>query len=383
MLIKPHGGRLINRVLEEKWRDKARKDAIYMKNIDVRWDTLVDIENIAKGIFSPLEGFVGEEDFEFILKRRCLASGLPWTIPICLDVPKNKAGTLEPGDDCSLIDRKGRVAAILHLEDKYFYDKKELAERVFGTTDTRHPGVKKIELMGEVLLGGKIDLAEEQEDPYHRYNLTPRHTRVLFKEKGWKTVVAFQTRNPIHRAHEYIQKCALEIVDGLLLHPLVGETKSDDIPTDLRIKCYEVIVKKYYNTERTVFSVLPVNMRYAGPMEAILHAIIRKNFGCTHFIVGRDHAGVGNFYGTYDAHYIFDEFDPAAIGIQPLFFEHAFYCTKCNGMASRKTCPHPSEDHVFLSGTKVRELLKRGEAPPKEFTRPEVANVLIEGLVDR
>ncbi|MGA1863840.1 MAG: sulfate adenylyltransferase [bacterium] len=380
MLIKPHGGRLINRVLNEKWRQKALERAGKIPGIMVRGDTLVDLENIAKGVFSPLEGFMGEADFESVLSRKCLTSGLPWTIPICLDVTDKEAEGLETGGECALLDLKGDVAAILHVKEKYYYNKKELAEKVFLTSDTKHPGVAKIEDMGEVLIGGKIDLVKEQEDPYHRYNLTPAETRVLFKEKCWRTVVAFQTRNPVHRAHEYIQKCALEIVDGLLLHPLVGETKSDDIPTHIRIRCYEVIIQAYYNRNRTVFSVLPVNMRYAGPREAIFHSLIRKNYGCTHFIVGRDHAGVGNYYGTYDAHYIFDEFDPAAIGIQPLFFEHAFYCRACNGMASAKTCPHTQEDHVFLSGTKVREMLRQGQIPPKEFTRPEVAKILIEGL---
>jgi sulfate adenylyltransferase len=295
-------------------------------------------------------------------------------------VTGKEAEGLETDGECALLDLKGDVAAILHVKEKYYYNKKELAEKVFLTSDNKHPGVAKIENMGEILIGGKIDLVKEQDDPYHRYNLTPAETRVLFKEKCWRTVVAFQTRNPVHRAHEYIQKCALETVDGLLLHPLVGETKSDDIPTHIRIRCYEVIIQAYYNRNRTVFSVLPVNMRYAGPREAIFHSLIRKNYGCTHFIVGRDHAGVGNYYGTYDAHYIFDEFDPAAIGIQPLFFEHAFYCRTCNGMASAKTCPHPQEDHVFLSGTKVREMLRQGKIPPKEFTRPEVAKILIEGL---
>ncbi|MBN2374494.1 sulfate adenylyltransferase [bacterium] len=380
MLIEPHGGRLVNRVLNETWRKKAIDNASKMAEIRIRDDTITDIENIAKGVFSPLEGFMGESDFENVLNRKSLSSGLPWTIPICLDVTKEEAERLEIGEDCVLADSKGTISAILHLEEKYYYVKKEMAEKVFLTADTKHPAVAKIENMGAVLLGGKIDLVNERFDPYRRYNLSPRETRVLFKEKGWRTVVAFQTRNPVHRAHEYIQKCALEIVDGLLLHPLVGETKSDDIPTDIRIKCYETIIRNYYNSGRTVFSVLPVNMRYAGPREAIFHSLVRKNYGCTHFIVGRDHAGVGNYYGTYDAHYIFDEFDPSAIGIQPLFFEHAFYCKKCNGMASAKTCPHPSEDHVFLSGTRVREMLRRGEIPPKEFTRPEVARVLIEGL---
>ncbi|MCL6584686.1 MAG: sulfate adenylyltransferase [bacterium] len=379
-MIKPHGGKLVNRILSAAAQESARERAKDLPKIAVSQDTLTDLENIADGIFSPLEGFMNQKDFQSVVDNMRLSNGLPWTIPIILDVEKEVADRLRLDSEVALIDPSGDVAAILYLEDKYSYDKEHLARQVFKTTEDKHPGVKKVYSMGEVLLGGKIDLLKKQPDPYARYNLSPRETRLLFQEKGWETIVAFQTRNPVHRAHEYLQKCALEVVDGLLLHPLVGETKSDDIPTDIRIKCYEVIVKQYYHPQRTIFSVMPVNMRYAGPREAIFHAILRKNYGCTHFIVGRDHAGVGNYYGTYDAHYIFREFSPQELEITPFFFEHAFYCKRCGGMASSKTCPHDSSDHVVLSGTKVREMLSRGEIPPKEFTRQEVAEILIAGL---
>lgn len=379
-MIKPHGGKLINRVLNGSVKEAAIERARSLPKISVGRDILTDMQNIADGVFSPLQGFMNKIDFECVIENMRLSNGLPWTIPITLDVSKEKADQLPLGSEAAIVDPSGDTAAVFYLEEKYFFDRDRLAQQVFKTKEDKHPAVKKVYNMGEVLLAGKIDLLKKQSDPYARYNLSPLQTRALFQEKGWNTIVAFQTRNPVHRAHEYLQKCALEVVDGLLLHPLVGETKSDDIPTDIRIKCYEIIIEKYYHPQRTVLSVMPVNMRYAGPREAIFHAIMRKNYGCTHFIVGRDHAGVGNYYGTYDAHHIFREFKPQELEITPFFFEHAFYCKQCGGMASNKTCPHADSEHVFLSGTKVREMLSRGEVPPKEFTRKEVAEVLIEGL---
>jgi sulfate adenylyltransferase len=337
-----------------------------------------DIDGIAKGIFSPLTGFMNEEETLRVLDHMELKPGVPWTIPILLSVSEDQAAALSPGTDVAIEDDRGVLVAILHLASKFQLDKKHLAEKVYRTTDAAHPGVAYTYGMGDVFLAGDIDVLQERDVEFQEYNLTPAQTRAAFDARKWRRIVAFQTRNPIHRAHEYLTKCALEMCDGLLIHPLMGTTKSDDIPGDVRMKCYQVLLEKYYPQDHVMLSIMPVNMRYAGPREAIMHAIIRKNYGCTHFIVGRDHAGVGNYYGSYDAHYIFDEVDPVALGITPIFFDHTFYSKRTGEMASKKTCPGTAEDHVMLSGTKVREMLGRGEAPPMEFTRPEVAKVLID-----
>jgi len=378
--IEPHGGKLINRVVEERERESLIEKAFNLREVHLSKREVSDLEMIATGAFSPLTGFMGREDYESVLDVKRLSNGLVWTIPVTLSVKEEEAKKLKVGEELSLLDPAGTTLAILHLEEIYPHDKEKEALQIYGTRDRKHPGVDKVYLMGEVLLGGKVTVIRlPKHDDFSPYRLPPRETRKLFKEKGWKRVAAFQTRNPIHRAHEYIQKCALEIVDGLFLHPLVGETKGSDIPADIRIKSYEVVLEKYYPKDRFIMAVLPMAMRYAGPREAILHALVRKNYGATHFIVGRDHAGAGNFYGPFDAHYIFDEFEPEELGITPLFFDNAFFCKQCQGMASYKTCPHESSEHISLSGTKVRSLLRKKQQPPVELTRPEVAQVLIEG----
>lgn len=383
-LIEPHGGKLVNRIMEGKERESLAEKARRLKKVTLNDRELSDLEMIAIGAFSPLEGFMKKDDYHSVMDNMKLSNGLPWTIPITLSVTKDEAKNLKDGEDVSLVKDEGEILAILHIEEKFSHDKEKEALQVYGTKDMAHPGVAKVFEMGDVLLGGNVSVIHRvKQESFKRYRLDPVETRHLFKEKGWKRVVGFQTRNPIHRAHEYIQKCAMETVDGLMIHPIVGETKGDDVPAAVRVRCYEVLLEGYYPKDRAVLVVNPAAMRYAGPKEAIFHALIRKNYGCTHFIVGRDHAGVGNYYGTFDAHYIFDEFDPQEIGITPMFFDHTFYCRKCESMASYKSCPHDSSHHVTLSGTKVREMLKAGTIPPVEFSRPEVAKVLIEAMKEK
>jgi sulfate adenylyltransferase len=377
-IIAPHGGKLIDRLADGDQRRAILDRMPGLKRLILNRREIADLEMLAMGAFSPLEGFVGSKDYESILHNMHLASGLPWTIPITLSIDEENKAKIKEGQELAMYGLDGYCLGLLQLEEIYPYDKQREALQVYKTNDINHPGVAALNNQGEYYLAGKITLVNRiQHNDLVDYRLDPKETRVLFKEKGFKTVVAFQTRNPVHRAHEYIQKCAMEIVDGLLLHPLVGETKSDDIPADIRMKCYRVLIDNYYPKNRVILSVMPANMRYAGPKEAILHAIIRKNYGCSHFIVGRDHAGVGNYYGSFDAHYIFQEFDPKELEITPLFFDYTFYCNKCGGMASTKTCPHDKSNHVSLSGTKLREMLKNGQTPPLEFTRPEVADVLM------
>ena len=379
--IPAHGGRLISRELAGVERETLVERVPAMPRIDLRQREVSDLEMIANGAFSPLEGFMCEDDYTAVRGNKHLASGLPWTIPITLSTTDEIAGALVEGSDIALYSND-HLLGVLHLRQKFRYDKQREAERVYLTTDLAHPGVNALFDQGDWLLGGPISLLNRpRNSTFPEFRLDPQQTREEFKKKGWHRVVAFQTRNPIHRAHEYIIKCALEVVDGLLLHPLVGETKSDDIPADIRMRCYQAMLENYFPKTRTLLAVNPAAMRYAGPREAVFHAIIRKNYGCTHFIVGRDHAGVGNYYGTYDAHYIFNEFDPEALGITPMFFDHSFYCRRCDAMASNKTCPHDSSEHVTLSGTRVREMLGRGEMPPREFSRPEVAAILIEAMI--
>lgn len=382
-LIAPHGGTLVNRIVDAAKAKDLTAKAASLPAITLSAKQACDLEMIAIGAFSPLTGFVCEADFKSICTKMRLADGTVWPIPITLAVDDAVKGTLKVGGQVALKHADGTLLAVMDVKEIYAHDKKLEIPNVFRTEDEAHPGVKAVKEEGNWLVGGPIHVItvtpkKEPGEQFTEFRLPPAETRKTFEAKGWKTIAAFQTRNPIHRAHEYLCKCAQEICDGLLIHPLVGETKPGDIPADVRMECYQVLIKNYFVAERTVLSVMPAAMRYAGPREAILHALIRKNYGCSHFIVGRDHAGVGTYYGTYDAQQIFDEFPAEDIGIIPLKFEHAAYSKRAQGMVSAKTFPKIEGDQVFLSGTKVRDMLAAGERPPMEFSRPEVADVLIK-----
>ncbi|MFN8186615.1 MAG: sulfate adenylyltransferase [Gaiellales bacterium] len=365
-LIAPHGGTLVD-------RSGPRPEGVDgLPVVTLTSREVSDLDMLASGALSPLTGFMGKGDYERVVEDLHLENGLPWSLPVCLAVPAAPAG-----DRVALADETGKLLAVLDVAEVFPYDREREAAQCFRTTDAAHPGVARLYGQHDLYLAGEVTVFERQAPSFPELHRDPRDTRALFSDRGWKRVVGFQTRNPIHRAHEFITKCALETVDGLLIHPLVGETKSDDVPAAVRVEAYDALVNAYYPTDRAVVSAFPAAMRYAGPREAIWHAICRKNYGCSHFIVGRDHAGVGSYYGTYDAQLIFDDFEPHELDIEPMFFEHSFWCRKCGQMATAKTCPHGGDDHVFLSGTKVREMLGNGELPPKEFTRPEVAEVLI------
>lgn len=364
-LIRPHGGTLVDRTGDRSGGD--------LSQITLTSRELSDLDMLAVGALSPLEGFMGRDDYESVVESMRLSNGLPWALPVCLAVDEAPSGDL-----VELVDDAGTAYATLEVEEVFDYDKEREAERCFRTTEDEHPGVARLYAQKPKYLAGRVTVFSRATPPFPELATDPADTRATFAERGWKRVVGFQTRNPIHRAHEYLTKTALETVDGLLIHPLVGDTKGDDVPAATRVACYDVLVRGYYPADRVLVSAFPAAMRYAGPREAIWHAICRKNYGCSHFIVGRDHAGVGSYYGTYDAQLIFDEFEPHELDIEPMFFEHSFWCKVCGSMASAKTCPHGGDDHVFLSGTKVREMLGNGEMPPVEFSRPEVAKVLIE-----
>ena len=366
-LIAPHGGALVDRTGERP------DDLDSLETVQLASRELSDLDMIASGALSPLEGFMGGADYGRVVEDLHLVNGLPWGMPVCLAVDAAPSG-----DRVALAGEDGRAVAVLEVEEVFEYDKEHEAELTFRTTDEAHPGVARLYGQKPQYLAGRVTVFERAQSRFPELALDPADTRRVFAERGWKRVVGFQTRNPIHRAHEYLTKVALETVDGLLVHPLVGETKSDDVPVDVRVECYRTLLDGYYPADRVLLSAFPAAMRYAGPREAIWHAICRKNYGCSHFIVGRDHAGVGDYYGSYDAQLIFDEFEPHELDIEPMFFEHTFWCNVCGSMASTKSCPHGADDRVFLSGTKVREMLVEGDVPPVEFTRPEVAKVLID-----
>jgi len=379
--IAPHGGILVNRIATLDQRQEFFDKAEVLPRVQLSDRSISDLQMIAIGALSPLKGFMNEADYRSVVKEMRLSNGIPWSVPITLSVSEAVADKFKQGALVRLDSPAGEFVGILELAEKYRYSKEEEAINVYRTDDIKHPGVQVVDQAGPVNLAGDVWLLERELDPrFPQYQIDPAKSRQMFKEKGWKTIVGFQTRNPIHRAHEYIQKCALETVDGLFLHPLVGTTKDDDIPADVRMRCYEILLEKYYPKDRVILAINPAAMRYAGPREAIFHALIRKNYGCTHFIVGRDHAGVGDYYGTYDAQHIFDEFEPEELGIVPMKFEHAFYCKLTEQMATTKTSPSTPEQRVHLSGTKVREMLRAGKLPPPQFSRPEVAAELAKAM---
>ncbi len=373
-LIQPHGGKLVDRTGASDGQATTASVTL------TQWQQC-DFEMIGIGAMSPLEGFMGEADYNSVCDNMTLANGTVWPLPITLAVDNDTAGKVNAGDKVALNDGEGRLLGYMTVSEKFTQDKKRQATKAFGTEDIAHPGVKVLMESGDTCLAGPIDVVTLRHGPmFTDHRLTPAQTRAAFDKRGWKTVVAFQTRNPIHRAHEYLTKCAQEMTDGLLIHPLMGATKDGDISPEIRMECYEVLLEKYYHPDHTMLAIMPAAMRYAGPREAIMHAVLRQNYGCSHIIIGRDHAGVGSYYGTYDAQNLFDTLPEGGLKIVPLKFEHTAWSKAAGGMVSNKTFPNIEGDRIFLSGTKVREMLVAGERPPIEFTRAEVADILIRSM---
>lgn len=368
-MTRVHGGSLVERI------DRSLKDeAEELTEVKVNKEKSKDIENIAHGVFSPLEGFMTRNNFDSVLDRMRLSNDVPWTVPVVLDVTKQKSKEFSVGDDITLTHNK--PLAIMHVEEKYEFNKKEMAEKVYGTNDKKHPGVEKTYNMDDVLIAGKIDLIRDRNNRFEDYTLWPKETRVLFKEKDWDTVAGFQTRNAPHKGHEYVQKTALAFVDGIFVNPVIGKKKEGDFKDQVIIDAYNELMNNYYVKDTATLSIFRTEMRYAGPREAVFHSIARKNFGCTHFIVGRDHAGVGDYYDPYEAHRIFEEFPD--LGITPLFFRSFFHCDKCGGVVNEKTCPHGNDHRTTFSGTKIRGMLKNGKKPSDTFMRPEVSTEVLQ-----
>ncbi len=374
MLIRPHGGKLVNRMVTAREKEELMNQCSDLVQISLSDDKLKEVRNIAHGVFSPLEGFMTRLDLDPVVTDSRLSDNNYWTVPILLAVDRNLVEKLEMNSKAALTDSEGKIYGALTIEDIFEYDKKKMAKSVFGTEDAEHPGVAKIYGEGDYYIGGPIDLFEAPPTPYDDNYLSPRETRYLFNRLGFRTVAAFQTRNPPHRAHEYLQKCALEVCDGLFINPVIGKKKVGDFTDHLILKTYRKLIEAFYPKDRAVLSILPWEMRYAGPKEAIFHGIVRKNFGCSHHIIGRDHAGVGDYYGTFDAQEIFSEFP--GLEIEPLKFEHSFYCVKCGNMGTCKTCPHPNEDHVNPSGTKIRGVVTEGAEVSPKIMRPEIAGII-------
>ncbi len=376
MSLEPHGNILINRVLKPEDAIKMTEVAKGLRPLVIDEELVKDVKNIARGVYSPLSGFMVKEDFERVVSEMKLADGTVWPIPFVLDVNEETANEISIGEQIALVEENGNPVAVLNVRDKYIYEDGHVAKQVFGTIEDDHPGVKMIYDMEDYLLGGDIELIDNSKEPFNEYNLDPLETRLLFKEKGWETVVGFQTRNAPHRAHEYIQRIGLEVTDGLFINPVIGKKKTGDFQDGAILKAYTYMVNEIFPRDRSVLSILPLKMRYAGPREAILHAIIRKNFGCTHFIVGRDHAGVADYYGTYEAQEIFDTIED--IGVTILKLEHSFHCKGCETVATSKTCAHDNELRTPPSGTVIRKLLQAGEPVPAEIMRPEISQLLID-----
>lgn len=378
-MIQPHGGILVDRRITQSELKRVQRKRL--KEVQINSRNVSDCEMIGIGAYSPIKGFMTKSEVQTVLNEMQLLNGMLWSIPIVLNVNPNDYNSVKIGEEIILSNKDNIQIALLKVSEKYLLDLEDYCRKIFLTTSKEHPGISMTYDFGGHFLAGKIKLINtiHNDDIAGKYYLEPKDTREIFRQNNWENIVAFQTRNPIHRAHEYIVKCALENHDGLLIHPLVGETKNDDIPSSVRMKCYEILIEKYFNSNRTVLSVMPAAMRYAGPREAIHHLIIRQNYGCTHMIIGRDHAGVGNYYSTYQAQDLVRKVR-TRLKIQPMFFENAFYCKDCQYVVTTKTCPHSESSRINLSGTKVREMLRNGQKPPEEFTRAEVSKILIASL---